>query len=296
VPVRGPAVPGQAVALAMVLPAVALALLVIGWPIVDTARLALHDVSRFGQLRGFVGLANFHELWADPLLAGAAWRTLVWTAAVVGGTVLLALPVALALDDDFPGRGLLRVIVMLPWAVSLTMNAVVWRWALNGQYGMVNRLLSDLGLITGPVEWLATAGTAFPIAIAIGILVSIPFTVTVLLGGLASLPREIYEAARIDGAGAWARFTRLTLPLLRPFIDIAVVLNVIYVFNSFPIIWVLTQGEPAGTTDILVTYLYKLAFRYGKLDVAAALSLVMLALLLVVTALYARLAMRGRPG
>lgn len=278
----------------MVLPSVALALFVIGYPIVDTARLALHDVSRFGQLRDFVGLANFAELLADPVLAGAAWRTLVWTVAVVGLTVAVALPVALVLDDDFPGRGLLRVIVMLPWAVSLTMNAVVWRWALNGQYGMLNAVLIDLGLLAQPVEWLASATTAFPIAIGIGVLVSIPFTVSVLLGGLASLPREIYEAARIDGADPWATFTLLTLPLLRPFINIAIVLNVIYVFNSFPIIWVLTQGEPANSTDILVTYLYKLAFRYGKLDTAAALSLVMFAILLAVTILYGHLAMRER--
>ena len=98
-----------------------------------------------------------------------------------------------------------------------------------------------------------------------------------LLGGLSSLPEDIYEAARIDGATAWQRFRHLTLPLLRPFINIALVLNIIYVFNSFPIIWVMTQGDPANSTDILVTYLYKLAFRYGRLDLAAALSLVMFA-------------------
>ena len=119
-------------------------------------------------------------------------------------------------------------------------------------------------------------------------------TVTVFLGGLASLPRDIYEAARIDGATAWQRFTQLTLPLMRPFINIAIVLNIIYVFNSFPIIWVLTQGDPANSTDILVTYLYKLAFRYGRLDVAAAMSLVMFAALLAFTIVYAWMVMRER--
>jgi multiple sugar transport system permease protein len=197
------------------------------------------------------------------------------------------------LNDDFHGRALARIIVMLPWAVSLTMSAIVWRWALNGQFGMLNATLFDLGLLHTPVEWLASAETAFPAEIAVGVVVSIPFTTTVLLGGLSALPEDIYEAARIDGATGGQRFRHLTLPLLRPFINIAIVLNIIYVFNSFPIIWVMTQGDPANSTDILVTWLYKLAFRYGRLDVAGALSLVMFAILLAFTIAYAILLMRG---
>ncbi|MDX6748685.1 sugar ABC transporter permease [Geminicoccaceae bacterium 1502E] len=284
----------QALALAMILPSVLLALWIIGYPILDVTRTSLHAVTRFGQLRGFVGLDNFIALLDDPVFLASLWRTLVWTVCVVGGTLLLSVPLALMLNDDFAGRGLARVIIMLPWAISLTMNAIVWRWTLNGQYGMLNATLFELGLLDGPVEWLASAETAFPIEIAIGILVSIPFTVTILLGGLSSLPGDIYEAARLDGANGWQRFWHLTLPLLRPFVNIAIVLNIIYVFNSFPIIWVLTQGDPANSTDILVTYLYKLAFRYGKLDAAAAMSLVMFLALLAFTIFYAWLLARSR--
>lgn len=278
----------------MILPSILLALWIIGYPIWDVTRTSLHVVNRFGQLRGFAGTANFEALLADPIFQGAFWRTIVWTVGVVGGTILLSVPIALILNDDFAGKGLARVIVMLPWAVSLTMTAIVWRWTLNGQYGMLNATLFELGLLTQPVEWLATAEIAFPVEIAIGVLVSIPFTATVLLGGLASVPGDIYEAAAIDGASPWQRFVNLTLPLLRPFINIAIVLNIIYVFNSFPIIWVLTQGDPANSTDILVTYLYKLAFRYGKIDQAAAMSLVMFAALLLFTVVYAWLVMRGK--
>ena len=278
----------------MILPSIVLALWIIGYPIWDVTRTSLHVVNRFGQLRGFAGTANFAALLADPIFHGAFWRTIVWTVGVVGGTILLSVPIAMILNDDFAGKGLARVIVMLPWAVSLTMTAIVWRWTLNGQYGMLNATLFELGLLTQPIEWLATAEIAFPIEIAIGVLVSIPFTVTVLLGGLSSVPGDIYEAAAIDGASPWQRFVNLTLPLLRPFINIAIVLNIIYVFNSFPIIWVLTQGDPANSTDILVTYLYKLAFRYGKIDQAAAMSLVMFAALLLFTLVYAWLVMRGR--
>jgi multiple sugar transport system permease protein len=289
-----PAVVRSGSAYLLILPTLVLALWIIGYPIVDIARTSVHDVNRFGQVRDFVGLANFKELAADPVFLASLMRTLVWTVAVVGGTVFLSVPIALILNDEFIGRGLARVVIMLPWAISLTMTAIVWRWTLNGQYGMLNATLFRLGLLDQPVEWLARAETGFPIAIAIGILVSIPFTVTVFLGGLSSLPGEIYEAARIDGADAGQRFRHLTLPLLRPFINIAIVLNIIYVFNSFPIIWVLTQGDPANSTDILVTYLYKLAFRYGKIDEAAAMSLIMFAVLLAFTVVYAVLAMRER--
>jgi multiple sugar transport system permease protein len=279
--------------LCLIAPSLLLALFIIGYPVVDLIRTATHEVNRFGQLRDFIGLGHFAELFADPVFWGSLWRTLIWTAGVVLGTIAISVPVALILNEDFAGRGLARVIIMLPWAISLTMTAIVWRWTLNGQAGMLNATLFQLGVIDRPIEWLATADTAFPMEIAIGILVSIPFTTTVFLGGLYSVPEDIYEAARIDGATGWQRFRHLTLPLLRPFINIAVVLNIIYVFNSFPIIWVLTQGGPANQTDILVTYLYKLAFRFGRLGEASAVSLVMFAALLAFTVLYALMLMRG---
>ncbi len=280
--------------LLLIVPSLLFAFWIIGYPIWDVTWTSIHAVNRFGQVKQFVGLANYTKLFADPIFQGSFWRTLEWTAGVVAGTVLLSVPIALMLNDDFHGRGLARVVIMLPWAISLTMTAVVWRWALDAQHGMLNATLFRLGLLGHPKAWLATAEIAFPVEIAIGILVSIPFTTTIFLGGLSSLPGDIYEAARIDGATALQRFRFLTLPLLKPFINIALVLNIIYVFNSFPIIWVLTQGDPANSTDILVTYLYKLAFRYGKIDEAAAMSLVMFAVLLAFTIVYAFLAMRGR--
>jgi multiple sugar transport system permease protein len=249
----------------------------------------VHDVSRFGAIRDFTGLKNFFTVFADPVFLDSLRRTIVWTAAVVGGTVIISVPVALVLNQDFHGRGIARTIIMLPWSVSLTMTAVVWRWAFNDDYGMVNVTLQRLGLIGGPIHWLATPELAFPVEIAVGILVSIPFTVTILLGGLSSVPGDIYEAARIDGASAWQQFRQLTLPLLRPFVNMAILLNVIYVFNSFPIIWVMTQGGPDNGTHILVTYLYELGFRLGRPGQAAAVSLVMLIMLFVFSVLYLRI-------
>ncbi|MGP1395481.1 MAG: carbohydrate ABC transporter permease [Inquilinaceae bacterium] len=276
----------------MILPAFLLAALIVLWPLITIGNISLHEVNRFGQLRDFSGFANFVDLLGDRDFIAATWRTLVWTVAVVGGTLVLSVPISLILNQDFHGRGLARIIIMLPWSVSLTMTAIVWRWALNGESGMLNSALRAGGVIDQNIVWLASAATAFPIQIAIGILVSLPFTVTIFLAGLASVPDDVYEAASLEGAGPWAQFKTLTLPLLRPFVNLAIVLNIIYVFNSFPIIWVLTQGGPANSTDILVTYLYKLAFRWGQMGQAASVSLIMFAILLAFTLLYVRLATR----
>ncbi|APA85064.2 sugar ABC transporter permease [Paraburkholderia sprentiae WSM5005] len=273
----------------LIAPSLILTVAIIGYPVFNLMYQSLHDISRFGAIRGFVGLGNFSQVLADREFVDALERTVYWTAGVVGGTIFISVPVALILNQDFYGRGLARTIVMLPWSISLTMTAVVWRWAFNDDYGMVNVTLHRLGLIAGPIHWLASAGLAFPVEICIGIWASIPFTVTILLGGLSSVPGDIYEAARIDGASIWQQFRRLTLPLMKPFINMAILLNVIYVFNSFPIIWIMTQGGPDKGTHILVTYLYELGFRLGRPGQAAAVSLIMLVILFLFAMLYLRL-------
>jgi multiple sugar transport system permease protein len=185
----------------LILPSFLLAGLIIVWPLKELVQIAAHDVNRFGQLRDFAGLANFEALFADPDFIASAWRTVVWTLGVVLGALLVSAPVALVLNGDFYGRGLARVIVMLPWAVSLTMTAIVWRWALSGESGMLNSALRGLGLMDTNVQWLATAATAFPMQILIGILATVPFTVTIFLGGLSSIQDELYDAAALEGAG-----------------------------------------------------------------------------------------------
>lgn len=273
------------------LPGLLLAVVVLGWPLLQLVNTSAHEVSKFFQIGEFIRLANYQALFEDPNFRASLGRTGIWTLGVVAGTLLISFPVAMVLNAPFYGQSLARTIVLLPWAVSLTIMAVVWRWALNGESGMLNKLLLDLRITSEPVQWLAQSSTSFPMAMLIGVLVSVPFTVTVLLGGLSSLPREVYEAANVEGASWWQVLTRITLPMMVPFISIAVVLNVIYVFNSFPIIWVLTAGGPANNTDVLVTYLYKTtsAGFFGEPAKGAALGLLMLGLLLVFSLIYARL-------
>ena len=277
-----------------ILPSFFIAFLVITYPIIDLFVLSLNKVGTFGRIEGFSGFLNYSTiLLQDKLFYEVLFRTFIWTLFVVIGTVLISIPISLVLIENFYGKGIARTIIMLPWSVSLAMTAVIWRWLLNGDYGMINHILSSLNLIDSPIGWLASSTTAFPMQIFIGILVSIPFTISILLGGLTSIPTDIYESASLDG-GSYVKMIRtITLPLLKPFISIAIVLNVIYVFNSFPIIWILTKGGPANTTDILPTYLYKLAFEYGDIGPAAALSLIMLFILLTFTFIYAMMVMKN---
>lgn len=279
--------------LLLIAPSLLITIVVIFYPFAEIVWLSLHRVSAFGTMRGFAGLENYARTINDPVFLATVVRTLVWTAFVVGGTILISLPVAIILNEDFHGRGLARTIVMLPWSISLAMAAIVWLWAFNADYGMVNVLLQDIHLITKPIPWFARASTAFPVEIGVGILVSIPFTSTIFLGGLSSIPTDIYEAARIDGAGLLQQLRWLTLPLMRPFITIATVLNMIYVFNSFPIIWVMTRGGPDNSTHILVTYLYEVAFDIGHPGIAAAVSVFMLLIVLAITMVYLRIQEAG---
>jgi multiple sugar transport system permease protein len=276
----------------LILPGFLLAAFIILWPLFQLGTISVNDVNRFGQLRGFNGFDNYMAVFRDPDFLGALWRTFIWTGGIVIGALIISVPVAMILNEDFYGRSVARVIIMLPWAVSLTMTAIVWRWALNGESGMLNSGLRNLGLIDQNIQWLARASTAFPVQIMIGILVTIPFTVTIFLGGLSSISDDLYEAAKLEGASRWQTFREITLPLMRPFLNIAIVLNMINVFNSFPIIWATTQGGPANSTDILVTYLYQLGFSLGKLGEASALSIMMFGLLLAFTVVYVSLTMR----
>jgi multiple sugar transport system permease protein len=273
----------------LILPSLVLTFTIIGYPFYEIVRLSVSNVSRFGLVRGYAGLANFSTVFADPIFRDALQRTLIWTVGVVGGTIIASIPVALVLRRDFIGRGLARTLIMLPWSISLAMAAIVWLWAFNADYGMINATLQQFGVLRTSVQWMARPETAFPVEILIGIIVSIPFTSTILLGGLSSIPDDVYEAASIDGARRWQSFRHITLPLLAPFINIAIVLNVISVFNSFPIIWVMTQGGPDNSTHILVTYLYELSFRLGRPGQAAAVSLAMLAIVFAFTFVYLRL-------
>jgi multiple sugar transport system permease protein len=272
-------------------PSVLLILLVIAFPAAEMVRTSFLRITQTGLATGGNGLGNYQRLLREPALPGVLWHTVLWVVLVVGVTVLVSLPLAQLLDKKFAGRRLVRLALLVPWAASLVMTATVWRYIYEGAYGPLNRVLMDLGLLDQPVEWYKDTRFAFWCLVVIGIVVSVPFTTYVFLAGLQTIPGELHEAARIDGAGPWQVYRRVTLPLLRPSLLVAVVLNTIYVFNSFPIIWIITGKIPGYDTDTAITFMYKIAFGPGpQLDAgeAAALAVLNVLFLLVVVTVYLR--------
>lgn len=270
-------------------PTLVLVTVVIAYPAVEMVRTSLLDISPIGLAQGFAGLDNFKTLFSEPAFGHVVRNTVVWVVVVVGVTLVVSLALAQLLNAAFPGRRVVRWALIVPWASSLVMTATVWRYIYERDFGILNRFLMDLGLIDAPVDWFRESATAFWCLIAVGIVVSIPFTTYVLLAGLQTISADVYEAARVDGAGPLQVWRRVTLPLLRPSFIVALVLNTIYVFNSFPIIWVITGKLPGFETDTTITFMYKIAFT-AKLDAgeAGALAVFNVVLLLVVVTLYLR--------
>jgi multiple sugar transport system permease protein len=269
-----------------ILPSILLMLIFILVPIVFVFRMALSKVSRAGLIKGFSGLDNFTKILSTPTFSMVLKNTLVWTVAVVGLSTFLGFILALLLNNAFKGRKVARAIVVFPWATTLVVQASIWKFIIDTDYGTLNTLLMKLGIIDHAVNWTPSAGAWFAWEIACGIFVTIPFVTFTVLSGLQSIDGSYYEAATVDGANYWQKLFKITIPLVSSSLTVSTVLNIIYVFNSFPIIWNMTKGDPGNRTDTLVTYLYKLAFYNGKQGEAAAVSVIGFLILLVCATAY----------
>lgn len=292
-PARGPTVrPRRSSSLAPLLwlgPALALIAGVVLWPAVEMLRTSFSEVSPTGLIAGAAGLDNYRRMLAEPALARVLLNTVVWVVGVVVVTVGIGLGLAQLMHGHFPGRRVVRWSLIVPWAASVVMTAIIWRWMLDFFYGVVNRAFTDLGLIGAPIDWLGEPRVAFGWMMGVAVFVSLPFTTYALLAGLHTISADLYEAARVDGASAWRTYRNITLPLLRPALMVATVINVINVFNSFPIIWAMTEGGPGNRTDTTTTFMYKLAFQNRNIGESAAMAMVNFSLVLVVVVLYLRL-------
>jgi len=261
---------------------------VVVYPALELVRASLGRYSLTGLSQGFVGLGNYARLLAQEALPTVVVNTVVWVGAVVGLTLLVSLALAQLLDRRFPGRRLVRWALIVPWAASVIMTAKLFVWIYDYYFGLLNHALTRAGLLAGPVDWLGDDATIMTAMVAVGIFVSLPFTTYVLLAGLQAIPGDVYEAARVDGASAWRTYRAVTLPLLRPALVVAAVLNTIYVFNSFPLVWTLNDRNPGFAHDTMITYMYKIAFKSALRDLglAAALGVVNVVVILVATVGY----------
>lgn len=274
------------------LPSLLLMSLFVVFPIVIVFKLSLSDISKSGIVGGLNHFANFRAAFRDPAFPVVMKNTLVWVVSVVGLSTLLGFITAMVLNAPFRGRKIARSIVVFPWATSLVIQASIWNYIIKFEYGNLNNVLMNLGLLRSAVNWRATYQIEFAWECGIGIFVTIPFVAFTVLAGLQSIDDAYYEAATVDGAGFWKKLRHVTIPLVKPSLTVSTVLNIIYVFNSFPIIYTITKGAPANKTDTLVTFLYMRAFYDNQKGAATAMSVIGFAILCVAAGAYMMIAMR----
>lgn len=247
------------------------------------------DLSPYGQDRGSAGLDNYRTLFGISELGSVLVHTVIWVVAVVGITLVISAGLAQFLNKDFPGRTAVRMAILVPWAASVVMTTTIFYYLLDPDVGIFNRLLVDIGLLDRGYGFTKQPMQAFIVAIVVGVFVSVPFTTYTILAGLQSIPAEIEEAGRIDGAGAWQRYRYLTLPQLRSAIAVATIINIINAFNSLPILQVLTGSIAGFAADTTTTLTFKLIRQNQQVDTAAAMSVFNFVLIVVIIAIYVKL-------
>jgi multiple sugar transport system permease protein len=267
-------------------PAIALIAVVVLWPIVTMVQTSFQNITPLGITIGSAGLSNFSQVFKNPNLPGILVRTVIWVAATVAITMVISLGLAQLYNQRFPGRA-----IIAPWAASVLATALIFRWVLQPQSGVVNVFLHQLGVVhqfnSNQADWLGRPDSAFVWMIGVAVFVSLPFTTYVLLAGLQSIPDELFEAARVDGASAWHAYRRITLPLLRSAFLVALVINLMNVFNSFPIIWEMTRGGPGYETSTTTVFMYDLKGTF--VGQAAAMSIVNFTLVVIIVLVFLRL-------
>jgi ABC-type sugar transport system permease subunit len=278
------------IALLWLTPALVLIVGVVLFPAYALARASFGHYSITGLRLGEAGWSNYSAVLEHPDLLTVLRNTLVWVVAVVVLTIVVSLGVAQFLSKQFVGRRLVRWALIVPWAASLIITSRLFTLIYNYYYGTLNYFLLKTNLVDKPIDFLRDDHWVMPSMVLVGVFVSIPFTAYVFLAGLGAIPNDVYEAARIDGAGPWQVYRRITLPLLRPAMLVASVLNIIYVFNSFPIIYTLNESNPGYGHDTTITFMYKLAFKSAEKSVgmSAAAGVVNVLLILAVVLVYLR--------
>jgi len=283
-------------AFALLAPAIIVVLLVIVYPLFMAARMSLHDIEIFRVDRGLTGemsLENFRDMFGNP----AFWRslriTLYYVFFGVVGSFGIGLFTAVLLNQPFRGRALARVLMVLPWPVPGVVAATIFIWLFNSSFGVVNYLLLQVGLVDQPVQWFTRPVPALIAVVAATVWKGYPFFTISLLAGMQSVPKELYEAARVDGASPSQQFRFITIPALRSVIGISLVISTLWQFRVFDIIFVMTGGGPSGATETLAIQIYREAFQYFEMSYAAAVGMITLALSVMSTVFYLRLTSRS---
>ncbi len=268
----------------LILPAALYLMLVVAWPLVETVRLSFTNAGLGGE--EYIGWENYEKLLSSYSFPQIVGRTFYWMILSVSLKLILGLIGATLLNAKIPGRALFRVLVMPPWVVPIAIGCIGWLWLYNGHFGIISGVLMRTGLLDGPFEFLAYKDSAFYSALVTDVWVGTPMVTVFFLAAMQGVPEDLYEAAYVDGASRWYRFRRITLPQIMPVIVTMALLSAIWTFNSFEIIWILTEGGPRGATTTLIIDTYKKAISGYKFGVGATRAVMVVLLLSAFSLLY----------
>lgn len=269
---------------ALIAPSALFLCFIVAWPLLETVRLSLTDADIGGET--YIGTANYEKLWNSKKFSDTVGRTFYWMFLSVSLKLVLGLVGATLLNAKLPGKGIFRVLVMPPWIIPVAIGCIGWLWLYNGHFGILSGVMMRLGIIDVPFEFLAFKDSAFYSAIVTDVWVGTPMVSIFFLAAMQGVPRDLYEAAYVDGASRWYRFRRITLPQIMPVIISMALLSAIWTFNSFEVIWILTEGGPRAATTTLIVDTYKTAIANFKFGQGAARAVVIVVLLSVFSLIY----------
>ena len=281
----------SAVEYSFILPAFLFLAVFILYPVIENFILSVKDVNISNIVRGgaeFVGLENYRQVFADPYFWRAFLNTAIFMVACLSLQFIIGMLMALFFNLKFAGAKWMRALVLVGWMNPIIITGSVFKWLLSGDSGVVNYLLMQIGIIKEPIMFLTEPGLSLASVTFANIWIGIPFNMILLLAGMQSLPEDIYEAASIDGAGKIASFFNITIPLLKPTISILLMMGVIYTFKVFDLIYMMTKGGPARSSQILPYYSYELSFQSYKYGKGAVVSVVVFLLVMIFAVFYLR--------
>ncbi|HVO69966.1 MAG TPA: sugar ABC transporter permease [Aggregatilineaceae bacterium] len=267
-------------------PTIAVVVLVLFYPIIRIVITSFYSQPTYTRPSEFIGWQNYRAILNDPVFPEVVRHTIQWTIGVTIGQVCLGMYFALLLHQHFPFRGLARMLVIIPWVIPGIVVAVTWRFMYNQQMGLINEVLRAVGLGVYAKSWLGDPKTAMWAVIVVGVWKGFGFYMLMFLAGIQAIPSEIFESARIDGAGPLQQVRHITLPLLRPVMVTSTVLGLIWTSNYFEAIFILTGGGPARMTETFPMYIYNTAFAFYRFEKARAASNILLLLVLIGVGFY----------
>jgi multiple sugar transport system permease protein len=281
--------------IALFSPAVVYILALLGLPLALAFLYSVGDVTVGSIGYRFVGLENFRSVLQSPTFRRALVNSFVFTIATQVVVIVCANALALALREQFRGRAVVRFLILLPWVAPISLGAIGWKWILDSIYSVLSWILAQLHLVNvfEPPMWLGEPGLAMASVIAVHAWRMIPFSTVILLAGLSSIPKEIPEAAAVDGAGFWRTHFQITLPMMRPIINVAVLFGVIFTFTDMTVVYILTRGGPYDTTQVLPSLAFFTGVLGSDLAEGAAISVFLVPILVAVAILMLRLAHRA---